>query len=159
MFGLVDTSHTPALGYMEVVQKRDAATLLPIIAAHTAPGTIIHSDQWAAYRRVHALPNVAAHGVVNHSLNFVEPVTGVHTQHVESYWCRVKTKLKRMRGCHAHQLPSYLDEFLWRERFGQTARDVLHNNYNDEHSSAVPCVRTLNRVEQSKHLLFILALY
>ena len=63
------------LDYMEVVQRRDAATLLPIIAAHTALGTIIHSDDWAAYRRVQALPNVATHGVVNHSLNFVEPVT------------------------------------------------------------------------------------
>ena len=110
-----------------MVQKRDAATLLPIIRAHTAPDTIIHSDKWAAYRRVQALPNIASHGVVNHSLNFVEPVTGVHTQHVESYWCRVKTKLKRMRGCHAHQLPRYLDEFMWRERFGQTARDALQN--------------------------------
>ena len=60
--------------------------------------TIIHSDKWAEYRRVQAVPNVASHGVVNHSLNFVEPVTGVHTQHVESYWCHVKTKLKHMRG-------------------------------------------------------------
>ena len=50
VFGLVDTSHTPALGYMEIVSQRDAATLLPIIQAHVAPGTIIHSDQWAAYR-------------------------------------------------------------------------------------------------------------
>ena len=65
---------------MELVQRRDAATLLPIITAHTAPGTIIHSDEWAAYRRVQGLPTVAAHGVVNHSLHFVEPTTGVHTQ-------------------------------------------------------------------------------
>ena len=126
MFGLVDTSQTPALGYMEVVHRRDAATLLPIIRAHTAPGTIIHSDEWDAYRRVQSLPNVASHGVVNHSLHFVQPVTGVHMQHIESYWCRVKTKLKRMRGCHAHQLPSYLDEYMWRERYGETARDTLH---------------------------------
>ena len=60
-----------------LVQRRDAATLLPIITAHTAPGTIIHSDEWAAYRRVQGLPTVAAHGVVNHSLHFVEPTTGV----------------------------------------------------------------------------------
>ena len=38
VFGLVDTS---TLRYVEVVQKQDALTLLPIIAAHTAPGTFI----------------------------------------------------------------------------------------------------------------------
>ena len=93
VFGLVDTSQSPAMGYMEVVPR---TTLLPIINAHIAPGTIIHSGQWRAYHRVQNLPNVAGHGVVNHSVNFVEPTTGVHAQHVESYWCRVKTKLKRM---------------------------------------------------------------
>ena len=46
VFGIVDTSQTPALGYMEVVQTRDAATLLPIIRAHVAPGSVIHSDMW-----------------------------------------------------------------------------------------------------------------
>ena len=55
---------------MQVVQRRDAATLLPIIQAHTAPGSIVHCDDWAAYRRVQGLGNVAAHNVVNHSLNF-----------------------------------------------------------------------------------------
>ena len=70
-------------------------------------------------------------GTVNHSVTFVDPTTGVHTQNVESYWCRVKTKLKRMRGCHAHQLPSYLDEFMWRERYGKTARDALENIMRD----------------------------
>jgi hypothetical protein len=85
VFDMVDTSQQPALGYMEVVQQRDALTLLPIIQAHTAPGTTIHSDQWAAYS-----PGIAAHNTVNHSLNFVDPVTGTHTQHIESYWSRAK---------------------------------------------------------------------
>ena len=127
VFGLVDTSHQPALGYMEVVNRRDAHTLLPIIQAHTAAGSIIHSDQWVAYRQVQQLGNVAAHGVVNHSVDFVDPVTGVHTQHVESYWNRVKTKLKRIRRCHASQLSSYLDEFLWRERHGTSAGEAWLN--------------------------------
>ena len=30
MFGMCDTSEEPALGYMELVDSRDAATLLPI---------------------------------------------------------------------------------------------------------------------------------
>ena len=96
VFGMVDTSYQPALGYMEVVQQRDAATLLPIIQAHTAPGTIIHSDEWAAYRQVSGLPTVASHNTVNHSLNLVDPGTGTHTQNVESYWNRVKQKIKRI---------------------------------------------------------------
>ena len=51
VLGIVDTSHQPALGcmVMEVVQHRDAATLLPIIPAYTAPGSIVHSNDWAAY--------------------------------------------------------------------------------------------------------------
>ncbi len=45
VFGLVDTSHTPALGYVQIVQCLDAATLLLIIQQHVHSGTIIHSDQ------------------------------------------------------------------------------------------------------------------
>ena len=113
---MADTSHTPALGFMQVVDSRDAATLLPIIAAHVVPGTEVHSDLWRAYNGVSSLPGIAGHSTVNHSLHFVDPVTGTHTQNIESYWSRTKKKLKQMKGCHKHQLPSYLDEFMWRER-------------------------------------------
>ena len=41
MFGMCDTSTTPATGYMEIVQTRDAATLLPIIRDHVHAGIII----------------------------------------------------------------------------------------------------------------------
>ena len=116
---MVDTSHQPILGYIEVVPQCDAATLLPIIQAHVVNGTIIHSDQWAAYRQVASLPSVSTHSTVNHSVTFVDPVSGTHTQNIESYWGKAKRKLKNMKGCHASQLPSYLDEFMWRERFGQ----------------------------------------
>ena len=123
----MDTGHSPALGYMQVVQQRNATTLLPIIDSHVAPGTIIHSDDWAAYRRVASLPNVSTHSVVNHSITFVDCSTGTHTQNIESYWSRVKRKLKHMKGCHLTQLLSYLDEFLWRERFGQTRQQAFNS--------------------------------
>jgi hypothetical protein len=100
----VDVSHSPALRYMQIVHQRNAATLLPIIQQHVAPGTIIHSDEWRAYSRVQGLPNVAAHHMVNHSLEFVNTATGVHTENIESYWNRAKIKLKRMRGCHELEL-------------------------------------------------------
>ena len=142
MTDAADTSHTPAQGYMEIVSQRDAATLLPIIQAHVAPGTVIHSDQWAAYNRIHILPNVASHSTVNHSITFVDPITHTHTQNIESYWAQVKIKFKRMKGCHTHQLPAYLDEFMWRERNGRTrilANGDIHKHH-ERYCRLLPCV-------------------
>ena len=67
-----------------MVQNRDVATLLPSIQAHLENGTIVHSDQWAAYKRV------AWHETVNHFVHFISP-SGVHTQHLESY-CQISTR-------------------------------------------------------------------
>ena len=121
---------------MELVQDRTAATLLPIIRAHIAPGTEIWSDQWPSYHNVGSIPGVTVHRTVNHSVQFVTGksllrfqsliwmhyilfvASGVNTNAVESYWNRCKTKIKRMKGVHRSQLPSYLDEFMWRERYG-----------------------------------------
>ena len=131
VFGLVDTSQSPALGIMELVPSRDAATLLPIIQQHVRPGTVIWSDEWAAYRRVQQLAPVAMHATVNHSIEFVDPNTGVHTQNIESYWNRVKTKIKRMKGVQSTMLSSYLDEHMWRERHGRTDSAALRNLCRD----------------------------
>ena len=57
LFGMVDVSHTPALGYMQIVLDRSAATLL-IIRRHLRNGTIVRSDQWSSYRQVSTIPNV-----------------------------------------------------------------------------------------------------
>ena len=65
---------------MQIVPQHDAATLLPIIQEHVAPGTIVHSDEWKAYSKISELPHVSSHEKVNHSVNFVYPASGVHTQ-------------------------------------------------------------------------------
>ena len=125
MFGMVDITHKPALGYMEIVARRDAATLLPIIDNHLHPGTEVWSDEWRAYSNVGNLTNVSVHSTVNHSVNYVDPVTGVHTNHIESYWNRVKTKFKKMKGCSKDMLDGYLDEFMWRERYGDVKKKAF----------------------------------
>ena len=61
----------------------------------------------------------------------MNPVTGVHTQHVESYWNRVKIKFKRMRGVQDTMLSSYLDEYMWRERHGQTGSTAMNSLFRD----------------------------
>ena len=68
---------------------------------------------------------------MNHSVTFVDPVTGVHTNHIDSYWNCVKQKLKRMKGCARPMLAGYLDEFMWRERYGSTRREAFDNLCRD----------------------------
>ena len=64
VFGMVDTSSRPVVGYMELVQDRTAAKLLVIISAHIAPGTEIWSDRWASYHNVGRIPGMTAQHTV-----------------------------------------------------------------------------------------------
>ena len=115
------------------VDDRSAASLLPEIEANIAPGSEIWSDEWPAYRNVDQI-NVHPpyiHDTVNHSRFFTDPVTGVCTNHVESYWRHAKEKLKKMYGVHAEMLDSYLDEFQWLQRFGRDGGETTLTNLLD----------------------------
>jgi hypothetical protein len=90
------------------------------------PGTIIHSNQWKVYHNISSRLQLS-HGTVNHSLNFVDPATGIHTQAIESYWAKAKQKFKEMKGVSSHLLPSYLDERMWRDRWGTTGDNAFTN--------------------------------
>lgn len=103
-------------GFLIPVPHRDAATLLPIINQYILPGTTIHSDMWAAYNNIGQMG--FQHQTVNHSLHFVDPQTGVHTNHVEAMWQRAKSKFKSMMGpTNRDSIPDYLSEFMWTQRF------------------------------------------
>ena len=45
VFGIVDISTRPATGYMQLVDRRNTATLLPIIQQHVQPEYIQMSGQ------------------------------------------------------------------------------------------------------------------
>lgn len=116
VFGMIDVTSHPKKKYMKIVPNRTAQVLLPIIREVCENGSIIHSDEWASYRRIEEATGLA-HFTVNHSVQFVDRVTGVHTQNIESYWSRVKLRLKRMKGCRSNHLSSYLNEWLWRDNY------------------------------------------
>uniref|UniRef100_A0A0B7BNS8 ISXO2-like transposase domain-containing protein n=1 Tax=Arion vulgaris TaxID=1028688 RepID=A0A0B7BNS8_9EUPU len=109
---------------MFCVADRTAATLLPIIQAHISPGTTIVSDQWRAYNGV---ANIVGydHLTVNHSRNFVDPITGAHTHHIERLWRSAKEENKRRNGTRRHLLESYLCEFMWRRRYLSAGIDAI----------------------------------
>jgi hypothetical protein len=54
-------------------------------------GTIIHSDEWRAYYALQNNPDYH-HLTVYHSVNFMDPNTGVHSQNIENTWMLAKRK-------------------------------------------------------------------
>lgn len=105
------------------VERRDKATLLPIIKRECKVGSEIHSDEWAAYRCLPAEGFV--HETVNHQRNYVDPMTGAHTQAIERSWLDAKIKiLRKMRGVPVATFQSHLDYFCWR-MYRRDAPDLL----------------------------------
>jgi hypothetical protein len=123
VFGAYDTERK--IGWIKQIPDRSAETLLPLISDWFLPGTIVVSDGWAAYNRVHELG--FEHEVVVHEHHFVDPITGVHTNAVEAYWQRCKRRFKRIFGTSYDLLGSHIDEFLWLERYGRRLSDRWTN--------------------------------
>lgn len=126
VFGAYDVE--AKFGWIQLVENRNAQTLLPIIQDWCLPGSIIISDGWSAYNNIRDLGY--EHRVVIHENHFVDPYTGTHTNNVEAYWQRCKRRFKRMYGTSRALLPSHVDEFMWQERYGKTHSDRFENTLN-----------------------------
>ena len=99
-------------GFLIPVPQRDAATLIPIIQQWILPGTIIHSDMWAAYNQL--INPGFNHQTLNHTYHFVDPQTGAHTNLVEAMWMRAKNTFKAHHGAiNREMIPDYMAEFMW----------------------------------------------
>ena len=101
---------------------------------------MIHSDRFSVYVNNNAgidpppshLVNIPVnppyqHHSVNHRRNFVDPLTRAHTNHVEGFWNNWKKNNKAMCSTTVEMLPSYLDEFQWRQIYGKKTVESFNN--------------------------------
>uniref|UniRef100_A0A1I7UW49 DDE_Tnp_IS1595 domain-containing protein n=1 Tax=Caenorhabditis tropicalis TaxID=1561998 RepID=A0A1I7UW49_9PELO len=95
------------------VDDRRAPTLLKILQQRVHPESTIISDCFKSYTKLNQ--HFAGHSTVNHSTNFVDPTTGVHTNAIESYWSRMKRPFKLSHGIHADQVDMVIAESVVRE--------------------------------------------
>ena len=66
-----------------------------MIQSRILPGSIIHSDCWAAYNGILDLPECDfEHKTVNHSVEFVT-TEGVHTNTIEGTWYALKRHIPK----------------------------------------------------------------
>ena len=100
--------------FLSVVPDRSAETLLTLIERHVLPGSIVYSDMWAAHNGIED-QLALRHMTVNHSVSFVDPDTGVHTNTIEGLWNGIKLRVPpRNRG--QDSINGQLMEFIWRKK-------------------------------------------
>lgn len=99
--------------------RRNEATLRPLIEKHVQGLTRIVTDEWLAYGNLnHPNPVTGVyynHETVNHSVEFVNATTGANTQRIESNWRSLKQRVCR-GGVHKEYLADHLCEYLWFRR-------------------------------------------
>ncbi|CAL4206897.1 unnamed protein product, partial [Meganyctiphanes norvegica] len=134
VLGIIDTTCTPSIGYMEIVETRDVATLFPIILKVVQPESIIHSKEWRAFSKIQGLSNMES--TVDHMISFIEVDSSEHKQKIEAYWRKHKSYLTAMKGTKRSCLNSYLQEFMWRERFSDNALNILCEQIADQYSDS-----------------------
>ena len=74
------------------------------------------SDCWRGYTRLE--DEGYQHLTVNHSQNFVDPVSGAHTQRIESSWRALKRRLSR-GGIKKDEYGLHFAEYLWFQRYSE----------------------------------------
>jgi transposase-like protein len=100
--------------FLVTVPDRSAETLLNVLKEHIHPGSIIYSDMWKSYNGINEILGLQ-HSTVNHSFNFKDPDTGVHTNTVEGLWNGIKLRIPpRNRGQSC--IDEHLMEFIWRKQ-------------------------------------------
>lgn len=100
--------------FVVTVPDRSADTLIGVLRRHILPGTIIFSDMWRSYNSIRETLGFE-HLTVNHSINFRDPISGVHTNTIEGLWNGIKIGIApRNRG--KKQIDGHLMEFIWRRQ-------------------------------------------
>jgi transposase-like protein len=107
--------------FLVPVKDRTADTLMAIIRDWIEPGTTVISDCWAAYNSLGS--QGYSHQTVNHSIQFVDPNTGTHTNTIESMWHRVEV----FHGQYNHGDDYECARYLYKKSL-LLARHVFRNN-------------------------------
>lgn len=95
------------------IKTRDVDNIDRIIKQYVKKGTTIYTDCWKGYNNLKNLGY--KHMTVNHSKNFKDPVTGVHTNTIEGSWNGFKQSMPP-RNRNKKDIILFLREYQWRKK-------------------------------------------
>ncbi|KAK6034959.1 hypothetical protein COOONC_27533, partial [Cooperia oncophora] len=73
----------------------------------------------------------------SYMLHFVDPLTGAHTQNIESLRQKFKMIPKKKFGLNTKRYSDYTKEFLWRRKFGKLSKIIF--NFFKHVTRLYPC--------------------
>lgn len=111
IFGMIERDSDPLKICFFPVNDRTMSTLKEIIINYVEPESIIISDCWKAYNFLENYNYI--HLKVNHSHEFLDPITGAHTNNIEGSWNLLRKSMPRF-GTTKRMYYGYLQEHIWR---------------------------------------------
>ncbi|KCZ76925.1 hypothetical protein H311_02071, partial [Anncaliia algerae PRA109] len=92
------------------IEKRNSVNLILLLRKYIHPQSIIYSDCWKGYYNLKSY--FSDHLTVNHSVSFVNPHTGTHTNTIEGTWNGLKQTIPPRYRTKELILP-YLIRFMF----------------------------------------------
>lgn len=109
------------------IRNRKSTTLLSVIRKYVQEASLIWTDEFTSCKCL--ISHGHKHESVNHSKNYVDPITSAHTQGVERSWLESKEWYRASRG-NKTLLQSHLHEAAWRKlRRSEKAAGTLFSTF------------------------------
>lgn len=97
--------------YAQIIPNKKATTIIPIICSHVNEHSTIHTDEHRSYLTLSR--HSYEHRTVCHKYNFVDNLSGVHTQAVECFNNEIKYLIKMRKGIKTELRSDFISEFVW----------------------------------------------
>jgi len=125
IFGGIE--RTPERKFFAVqVNDRSAETLSTVMKCFIHSESIVYSDCWKGYTNLVAKGICKEHKTVNHSVNYVDPESGAHTNSIEGHWGVLKGKIPKRKRTD-DQVEACILEQVWRHHNKDDLWNALKN--------------------------------
>lgn len=119
--------HSGEMFFVEVI-RRNSETIKQVLTENIEIGSTVITDCWAGYVNLESYGYF--HLKVNHSENFIDPLTGANTQAIENRWSVLKRKMRARFITSKSDLSLMFAEFLFKLKFKNDSFIKLMENLN-----------------------------
>lgn len=108
---IIEYENNITRAFATIIPDKSSGTLIPIICSQVAANSVIWTDEHRSYSCLSTFNYI--HNTVCHKYEFVNSLTGVNTQAVESFNNIIKYEIKKRKGVKTNERAEFLKEICW----------------------------------------------